>query len=215
MNIPTLTITQEGLWASLVAIGAKPFETRPMAPPSDLIGRRVAIHAGKRPVDLEMVRWIHDELVDDGVTRRRLQESGLIERVRGLFEVRHSQDALAAIPLGKVLATAVLSGGYQVDNPVWDGDRAIARVRKRAPGSVPLEEIECDPFGYYEAEEDARRPGLMRYRWAWWLTDIEELPEPVPARGMQGFWPWEPPSQLQAHLNTSRAELAAHQDRHQ
>ena len=35
-------------WASLIADGHKPFETRHWPPPPSLIGRQMAIHAGKR-----------------------------------------------------------------------------------------------------------------------------------------------------------------------
>ncbi|WP_342234568.1 hypothetical protein [Inquilinus sp. OTU3971] len=31
-------------------------------------------------------------------------------------------------------------------------------------------------------------------RFAWFLEDVIKI-EPVPARGMQGFWHWEPPSE--------------------
>src|SRR5712671_3817606 len=35
-------------WASLIACGAKPFETRHWAPPRELIGQSIAIHAAKK-----------------------------------------------------------------------------------------------------------------------------------------------------------------------
>ena len=35
-------------WASLIACGAKPFETRHWAPPRELIGQTIAIHAAKK-----------------------------------------------------------------------------------------------------------------------------------------------------------------------
>lgn len=43
-----LTIWQP--WATLVAIGAKPYEFRSWQPPGWLVGQRIAIHAGARPV---------------------------------------------------------------------------------------------------------------------------------------------------------------------
>lgn len=39
-------------WASLIAIGAKPYEFRGWKPPKSLIGQRLAIHAGARPMRL-------------------------------------------------------------------------------------------------------------------------------------------------------------------
>lgn len=29
--------------------------------------------------------------------------------------------------------------------------------------------------------------------WCWILANVRELPNPIPAKGKQGFWNWEPP----------------------
>jgi hypothetical protein len=51
--IPALTLWQP--WASLIAIGAKRFETRGRPPPRRLIGQRIAIHAAlRRPRTTDM-----------------------------------------------------------------------------------------------------------------------------------------------------------------
>lgn len=42
-------------WASLIAVGAKHIETRHWQPPRALIGQRVAIHAGKRLIELGLL----------------------------------------------------------------------------------------------------------------------------------------------------------------
>jgi hypothetical protein len=39
-------------WASLIAAGVKVHETRSWAPPPEYVGRRIAIHAAARPVNL-------------------------------------------------------------------------------------------------------------------------------------------------------------------
>ncbi len=44
-------------WASLIACGAKPFETRSWSPPAWLIGQRIAIHAAKKPIDADDREW--------------------------------------------------------------------------------------------------------------------------------------------------------------
>lgn len=46
--LPALTIWQP--WASLIAEGVKPYEFRRWAAPKRLHGRRIAIHAGARPM---------------------------------------------------------------------------------------------------------------------------------------------------------------------
>lgn len=30
-------------------------------------------------------------------------------------------------------------------------------------------------------------------RYAWKLANVKKLPEPIPAKGRQGLWNWEPP----------------------
>jgi hypothetical protein len=35
------------------------------------------------------------------------------------------------------------------------------------------------------------------FRYAWILEDIKPLPEPIPAKGHQGLWNWEPPEGVQ------------------
>ena len=68
-------------------------------------------------------------------------------------------------PYGAVVATAVLLECRQVP----DGSLAL-------PG-MDAQAIEPNPYGDYS-------PG----RWIWYLTDIEPLDVPIPARGRQGFW---------------------------
>jgi hypothetical protein len=47
---PIYAITLWQPWASLIAIGVKPYETRSWRPPKWLIGKRIAIHAAARPI---------------------------------------------------------------------------------------------------------------------------------------------------------------------
>lgn len=44
-------------WASLIAIGVKPYETRDWPPPAKLIGQRIAIHAAKKAVSSDDRAW--------------------------------------------------------------------------------------------------------------------------------------------------------------
>lgn len=69
-------------WASLIAVGAKPFETRDWAPPRGLIGQRIAIHSAKRKPDAVTVADL----------------SRFCE--------------MPPLPLGVVVCTAVLRGAY-------------------------------------------------------------------------------------------------------
>lgn len=48
MTINCITLHQP--WASLIVVGAKPFETRSWAPHLSMIGKPIAIHAGRAPI---------------------------------------------------------------------------------------------------------------------------------------------------------------------
>ena len=68
------------------------------------------------------------------------------------------------LPLASVLGTAILG-------PPKIG----SAIRDEFNGPVALNDSDRDEH----------------CNWAWPLTDIERLEPPVPARGAQGFWPWE------------------------
>lgn len=50
-------------WASFIAIGAKPFETRAWSPPLWLIG--IAIHAAKKAVDADNRAWAREHGIEE------------------------------------------------------------------------------------------------------------------------------------------------------
>lgn len=86
---PAISLWQP--YASLIAVGAKPFETRSWCAPRRLIGQRVAIHAAaRRPTRAEM-EGLYDDVVDAlGFCHWHLR-----------------------IPYGAVVCTALLAGSYQ------------------------------------------------------------------------------------------------------
>lgn len=59
-----LTIWQP--WASLIIIGAKPFEFRGWRPPARLIGERIVIHAAARKADFHECRYLLQRLEAGG-----------------------------------------------------------------------------------------------------------------------------------------------------
>lgn len=69
------------------------------------------------------------------------------------------------LPRGCILATAELIDCYSVD------EKFISKLSKK-------EKV----LGNFE-------PGIF----AWELANIKMLPEPIPAKGKQGLWNWEPP----------------------
>lgn len=53
-DMPAITVWQP--WASLIAIGAKPYEFRRWPAPKAIVGRRIAIHAGARKMRREEIQ---------------------------------------------------------------------------------------------------------------------------------------------------------------
>ena len=96
-TIPVLGVWQP--YASLVAIGAKPWETRHFAPPARLLGKRVAVQATlRRPTIAEVYS-------DMPVQIREMLGWG--------WEAR--------VPYGAVICTAVISCGHIVRDHFDDG----------------------------------------------------------------------------------------------
>lgn len=161
-----LTVWQP--WASLIAIGAKPYEFRGWKPPRNLIGQRIAIHAGARPIRASEVRalvWAlrgNPQMANPCLHREIALP--VLERVLRSFE--KSPDTLfgtedaATLPLSHVVCTAV--------------------VGEPKPGDVCAAE-----FGM-GAGNDSDREGT--FNWGWPMLDVQLVMPPVPARGAQGLW---------------------------
>lgn len=99
-----LTIWQP--WATLIMAGAKPWEWRGWPPPRRLIGQRIAIHAGARPVKKAEIEELLDEIHNG--------ESSLVaDLAQELLEGWHRR----VWPLSSVLGTATL--GEPIDALAW------------------------------------------------------------------------------------------------
>jgi hypothetical protein len=94
-----LTIWQP--WATLIAIGAKPYEFRGWAAPRAYWNKRIAIHAGARPVKT-------NEIVD---LLYRLQRGGTetgLDPEKAIPLLERVMHAPKMLPTSHVVATAVL-----------------------------------------------------------------------------------------------------------
>lgn len=165
-------------WASLIACGAKPYETRSWAPPRDLIGATIAIHAAKK-IDKgaaefaeELMYGQHEAGGFDLADKLAATMKGAPDELMGIF-------GHAAMPIGCVVCTARLDAAFQLGEPA-DGTAVPAArvVRRMTSRQIPeCFTVRYDDFGDYA-------PG----RWAWLLRDVTPLMPPARATGHQGFF---------------------------
>ena len=150
-------------WASLIACGAKSIETRSWCPSSNVIGQRIAIHAGK----VVVARGLEKSLREDWVEFFEAVENCL------------GADWRAALPRGAVVATAVLESYFHV--PTYYSTEAervsVLETQLEEAGGKDNEFV----FGDYSGG-----------RVAWVLSDVVACDPPLPARGYQGLWEWKP-----------------------
>lgn len=158
-------------WASLIAIGAKPWEFRSWRPPAALVGRRLAIHAAARPMKVE-------ELV------------AMIAGLRG--HPRFERPALIgeiALPF-LLKALEGLRAGPATKGELFDAPPALR---------LPLSAIVCtaklgEPrHGLDCAQEmglpvDRRVEAHAQFNLGWPMLDVRPLAPPLPCRGAQGLW---------------------------
>lgn len=138
-------------YASLVALGAKPYETRSW--PTAYRGL-LAIHAAKR--------WTNDLAFCTSSL-----PCSLIKRLLAEYDWHLLARMGTTLPLGAVVAVATLD--------------TIERTEEVRGWLSPARGATGD---------------FSDDRWAWRLSNVLRLPEPVPCRGAQGLWTL-PPSVLE------------------
>ena len=129
MMIEMYAISLHQPWASLVAIGSKPFETRDWFPPKWLIGHRIAIHAAMKA----MPRAVEDE--------------------NDFTEAFGGRGWRGSLPRGAIVCTAILAGAYQCGDS--DIDPEHADIVRALSGSRALDSIPIDTFGDYTPDRVA------------------------------------------------------------
>ena len=155
-------------WASLIACGAKKFETRPWA---TKYRGPIAIHAGmKDPCKMPLLGLEDFE-----------------NAVRDVFDAVGL--GWCVLPRGMVIATAELVECWSiVSHPGADTDQA-RRITVGGELDVPKHHPRFHDVIIPSKAEilfGDWRPG----RYAWELANVQEI-TPIPARGRQGLWNWE------------------------
>lgn len=177
-------------WASLISGGQKWIETRSWK--TEYRGE-LAIHAAKD------VR-IPEDFFSRGLRQWHNPDPMDVERpvVEAMGCGWSWQAYDKATPCGVVVATCEL---YDVV-PMYETDDGY---------ETPC--LEVDSMGlvltlwgtpsYWEHESDETDVSNQAYygdfrpgRWAWLLSDVKPLAEPIPVRGRQGLWNWEIPESM-------------------
>lgn len=94
-------------WASLVAIGAKPYEFRKRPAPKSIVGQRIAIHAGARKVNRSEV--------EDIIWRMRNEPQNCALKSDALLFLEACLLFPERIPLSCIVAIASLGASVRAD----------------------------------------------------------------------------------------------------
>lgn len=171
-------------WASLIACRAKVFETRSWAPPLQLIGGPIAIHAAKK-VDKGAAQFATDLIYGQHDTGGFALADALTATWRDAPDCAFARFGECIMPVGCVVCIAKLEGAWQLGEPIVNHyGKPAARVVRSLYTNPPMASnseagfsIAIDDFGDYA-------PG----RWAWMLGSVRPLIPPPPAKGHQGFF---------------------------
>ena len=167
-----LTVWQP--WASLIAMGAKPYEFRGWRYGAGFVGRRIAIHAGARPMRPAELRLL----------RRQLNEvpwEVCLDRDLALPVIEMGLAAPDRLPLSAILCTAVLGeprNGYDVAIEWAIGAPSLLLAGSETRASTRD----------VRSVNDSDRAEHANY--AWPLSEIEQVIPPEPFRGKQGWGEW-------------------------
>jgi hypothetical protein len=132
-------------WASLIAIGVKGQETRSWAPPRSIVGKRIAIHAARKPIEEATAQMSTSAMI---TVIQALKGAGL--------------DPMD-LPLGKVVCTAIVGEPLLVERFI-PGDFNGGSVRQSIALTTCGKRIEANPFGDFS-----------RGRWVWPMLSVERV----------------------------------------
>ena len=179
-EVKAITIWQP--WASLLACGAKRYETRSWA--TNYRGP-IAIHAAaKRPPKQGEISWENF----NAITTALAKHYGACRFDWSLGGTKVNSDGTDNgfdIPLGVIIATAELVACHEI---VRDGFGKIHAGKQE--NSLLGVVVAC---GKIVSGDELLFGDWTPGRYAWEFANIKMLPEPIPAKGMQRLWNWEVP----------------------
>lgn len=177
-------------YASIIAAGAKTIETRTWAPPANLTGQRIAIHAAQT----------HDTCRDIINYQAGRIGSFKLRTINGqphMIRLRSKQDPLRhaehwkPLNFGNIVATTRIGRCLPIvtDTHEHDGIHRLFYFQRTAEhpfelwrtaeNGPPTNITHQIPYGHYQ-----------HGNFGWELHDTEPT-QPTPARGQQGLWQWD------------------------
>lgn len=182
-----LTIWQP--WASLIMVGAKPYEFRPWdyrVRESGLVGQRIVIHAGARLARLDEVEDIIGDGrggVDTDIADPLLQRLAAALR-QEKADMVHYRAALAAFRAHnrRIAKHGPFVGDPEPVEPTKPNGQTLPLACGLGTAILKMPR-KCTALFGGGADID---PDM----WAWPLVDIQPFEHPIPMRGAQGFWVW-------------------------
>lgn len=175
-------------WASLLACGAKRYETRGWA---TRYRGPIAIHAAvkKLPKQADMP-WETFDAITTALAEHYGSWRSDWHLGGTMYMNMDGSDNGFDIPRGAVIATAELANVWHIVH---------------YPG-VDIDTSKHIPIGAESLTNDKHAPDFADYfvpteqemlfgdwtpgRYAWEIANVQMLPEPIPAKGQQGLWNW-------------------------
>ncbi len=150
--------------AGMVAMGSTPLVTKSTPPPRQLVGRRIALHAGAGEVP-------YKEFSEDAEAWARKQWGASLQELRKL------------LPRGGVIATVQLEAAYR-----------IGRALHRKVYAAPPNRYSANYHGSWHLYDDVylfEQGTDFAGRWVWALTEPKLCADLVPLRGHGGIFDLE------------------------
>ena len=147
--------------AGLVAMGTTPLITKSLPPPAELVGKRIALHAGAGHVP-------YKEFSEDAAEWAHKKWGASLSELRQM------------LPHGGVIATVKLEAAYKIG-------RAMHRKIYAAPPNRYGSSYK-GPWHPYDGAYFFEQGTGFAGRWAWALTEPKLCPDFVPLRGHGGIF---------------------------
>lgn len=160
-------------WASLLSHRVKLYETRSW---ETAYRGPIAIHAAAVKVPQVLKRCFPEE------KDRMMFFDAVVKGLHGCYTTAEVNKILNALPTGCVVATANLVGCHKI--------AAIHGKRARCFDNDPFIGL-GDGRTYTPDDAEYALGNWENGRFAWEFSDMKPI-DPVPAKGKQGLWWWEP-----------------------